>query len=147
MGVTIEEMQALVGWRFPGGSYTIPRWENFLLTDAMCSPQMPGDLAHPAYGFHAPLAGMGISYAEFFELCRAESDDAIRAGEYDFEFYHPLREGQPYTIRGEITDVQRKHGKRSGTFDLVTFRLEMLDTKGRLCVAATNSWVYLRAAP
>jgi hypothetical protein len=145
MGVTIQEMQALVGWRFPGGSYTIARWENFLLTDVMCSPQLPGDLAHPAYCFHAPLAGMGISYAEFFELCHAESDDAIRAGEYDFEIHHPLLEGMPYTIRGEIIDVLRKHGKRIGAFDLVTFQLEMLDPEGRLCIVATNSWVFLRA--
>jgi hypothetical protein len=144
MGVTIEEMQALIGWQFPGGSYTIRHWENFLLTDVMCSPPLPGDLAHPAYCFHAPLAGMGMSYARFFELCRAESDDAIRAGEYDFEIQHPLREDMPYAIRGEITDVQRKHGRRSGIFDLVTFRLEMRDTQHRLCVVATNSWVFLR---
>ena len=138
MGVTIEEMQQLIGWRFPGGSYTIAHWENFLLADVMCSPPMPENLAHPAYCFHAPLAGMGITYADLFELCRAESDD-------DFEIHHPLREGQTYSVRGEITSVERKHGKRIGAFDLVTFELEMLDANDRTCVVATNSWVFLRA--
>ena len=144
MTVTLDEMQLLIGWRFPGGSYTIPHWENFLVTDVMCSPQLPDNLAHPAYCFQAPLAGMGISYAEFFDVCRAESDDAIRAGEYDFEIHQPLREGEHYSIQGEIIDVERKRGRRTGPFDLVTFRLEMLDTADRLCVVATNSWVFLR---
>ena len=33
IGVTIEQMQDVVGHRFPGGTYTIEYWENVLMSD------------------------------------------------------------------------------------------------------------------
>lgn len=145
MTVALEEMEALVGWQFPGGTTTIEHWESFLLADVMCSPQLPGDLVHPAAGFHAPLSGMGMSFAELFSLCRAESDDAIRAGEYSYEISDPLREDVTYRVEGEIVDVTRKRGGRIGLFDLVVFRLDMIDPEGRVALSASNSWVFLRS--
>jgi hypothetical protein len=145
MAVPFAEMQQLVGTAFPGGRFTIERWENFLLHDVSAATSPAGELAHPIYAFHAPLAAMGWSYAEFFSLCRAESDEAIRAGTYDFEYRKPLQQGATYTIRGRITDVERKRGGRAGLFDIVTFRLEMLDEKDEIAVVAINSWLFLRS--
>lgn len=145
VAVTLEEMRTLVGWSFPGGTVSIPRWESFLLTDVMCSPQLPEGLVHPAVCFNGPLAGMGLSYAEFFEVCHAESDDAIRAGEYTFEIHSPVREDVDYRVEGEIIDVVRKRGGRIGLFDLVTFQLRMVQPDGAVAVTATNSWVFLRS--
>ena len=81
MAVPYEEMQQLVGRPFPGGTFTIERWENFLLHDVFTAPEPSDGLAHPMYAFHGPLAAMGMTFAEFFELCRSRlAPDGVLAG-------------------------------------------------------------------
>ena len=145
MTVSFDVMCDLVGWEFPGGSFTIEGWENFLMYDLTMGEAPRHGFAHPVYAFHAPLAGMGMTYKEFFDHCHAESDDRIRAGEYDFAYPTPSRENTTYQITGEIESVERKRGGRAGLFDLVTFRLDMTDPDGTLACSARNSWIFLRA--
>lgn len=146
--VPFEEMEALVGRRFPGGSYVVERWENALLHDVVESPEPTAGLVHPIGLFHVPLAACGWTYAEIFEVCRAESDEAIRAGEYTWELFAPLREGVDYAISGEFVDVERKRGRRGGLFDAVTFRLDVTDrATGQRAAAVTNTWLFLRSDP
>jgi hypothetical protein len=145
--VTIEEMRGLVGRQFPGGTFTIERWENALLCDAMACERLPEDLAHPAYLFHAPLAGVGLKYGAIFELCRAESDEAIRAGEYQWDVHRPLRVGHTYRMSGGFIDVVRKEGRRAGLMDIVTFRIDVHDAADdELAATVVNSWIFLRSA-
>ena len=145
--VTIEEMRELVGRPFPGGTFTIERWENALLCDVMAYERLPDDLAHPAYLFHAPLAGVGLKYGDIFALCRAESDEAIRAGEYVWDVRAPLRVGRTYRMSGSFTDVTRKEGRRAGLMDIVTFRIDVHDQADDALVATVvNSWIFLRSA-
>jgi hypothetical protein len=145
--VTAGDMQALVGHQFPGGTFTIERWENALLCDVMACDRLPGDLAHPAYLFHAPLAGVGLKYGDIFKLCRAESDEAVRAGEYIWDVHKPLRVGHTYRMSGGFIDVVRKQGRRAGLMDVVTFRIEVHDQDdGRLVATVVNSWIFLRSA-
>lgn len=140
-------MAALVGHRFPGGTYTIARWENFLLHDAMLVERGEDATAHPAFLFHAPLAGVGVTIADLFALCHAESDEAVRAGEYVWEFERPLREDVAYRMEGGITAVERKDGRRGGKMDLVTFTIELADAAtGVVDARVTNTWVFLRRA-
>ena len=145
MPVTLAEMEALIGRQFPGGKVSVPRWQSFLLTDVMCFPQLDENMIHPAAAFNIPLDGMGMTYQELFDLCHAESPDAVRAGEYDFQFHDQLREETEYQVQGEIVDVRRKTGARSGTFDLVTFELRLSDPDGRATLTATNTWVFMRS--
>lgn len=145
--VTIAEMRELVGRQFPGGTFTIEPWENALLCDVMACERLPDDLAHPAYLFHAPLAGVGLKYGDIFALCRAESDEAIRAGEYVWDVRVPLRVGHTYRMSGGFTDVTRKEGRRAGLMDIVTFRIDMRDEADDALVATVvNSWIFLRSA-
>jgi len=144
MPVPLTTMEALVGWKFPGGDFSIEGWENFLLHDIAMAPAPRHGFGHPIYAFHAPLAAMGLTYAEFFDFCHAETHDRIRAGEYDFVFNEPLREGVTYEISGEIEHVERKRGARAGLFDLVRFRLDMTDPEGVVACSAINSWIFLR---
>ena len=92
-----DDVSALVGRRFPGGSYTVARWENVLLHDVVEADPAPGGLVHPIGLFHIPLAACGWTYDEIFRLCHAESAEAVRAGEYDWQIVEPLREGTPTT--------------------------------------------------
>ena len=146
MLVTEAEMQTLVGHRFPGGEFTIEPWENTLFCDAMECPPLPGGLAHPSYLFHAPLAGLGVGYKEIFALGRAESDDAIRAGEYDWTIHRPLMVGATYRMAGEFTGVERKRGRRAGLMDVVSFRIDVHESDGdALAATVAQSWCFLRS--
>lgn len=144
MTVPFSAMTGLVGWEFPGGSFTIESWENLLMYDATEGSAPDHGFAHPIYAFHAPLAGMGLSYQAFFDVCHAEAPDRIRAGEYDFRFHRPLREDVAYAITGEIESVERKRGGRAGLFDLVRFRLDMTEPAGTVACSAGNTWLFLR---
>jgi hypothetical protein len=146
MAVSIEEMQELVGRPFPGGTFTIEVWESALFNEVMASEPLPDGLAHPAYLFHAPLAGLGLSYGEIFALCRAESAEAIRAGEYRWTVHEPLRVGHTYAMSGAITGVERKRGRRAGAMDLVSFTIDVRELDGAALVATVvNTWIFLRS--
>jgi hypothetical protein len=148
MGVDLGQMQSLVGRRFPGGSYTVERWENVLLHDVVEQPPPSDTLVHPIGLFHVPLAACGWTYAEIFEICAAESDEAVRAGEYTWELHEPMREGRRYDVTGEFTGVERKTGRRGGVFDKVTFRLDLTDhATGARTATVSNSWLFLRSEP
>ena len=145
---TLAEMQELVGQRFPGGEYTVAHWESTLLSDVVEYPPDPGGAVHPIGLFHVPLAACGWTYQEIFDRCRAESAEAVRAGEYRWEIIEPLLEGRTYDVSGEFVDVERKEGRRGGVFDKVTFRLELTDRAGGVVIArVTNSWLFLRSTP
>jgi hypothetical protein len=146
--IGVDELRSLVGHKFPGGSYTVAHWENFLLHRAVeAGPPFDG-VVHPVGLFHVPLAACGLTFAEIFDLGRAESDEAVRAGEYTWELFEPLREGRSYEVTGEFTGVERKQGRRGGAFDKVTFELDLTDTVSSALVArVTNSWLFLRSAP
>tara|TARA_B100000700_G_scaffold319557_1_gene414916 strand:- start:17047 stop:17505 length:459 start_codon:yes stop_codon:yes gene_type:complete len=142
----IEKVQELVGYRFPPGSYKIEHWENYLLTEATAGHHSSSVYAHPSFLFHAPLAAVGLNYQEIFDLCGAESADAVRAGEYDWEIFRTLEEGVEYQAQGQILSVDRKEGKQAGTFDAVVFAIELSDSGG-IAACATNTWLFLRTEP
>jgi len=143
--VPLERISGLVGHRFPGGTYTIEHWENFLVHDVLCSELDGSGLAHPAMLFHVPIAGVGVTIADVFALCEAESDEAVRAGAYVWEIERPLREEVAYRMEGGVTAVERKEGRRGGMMDLVTFRIDIIDPeRGGVDASVTNTWVFLR---
>ena len=143
--ISIEQMRELVGYRFPSGSYKIEHWENYLLTEATAGEHYLSAYTHPSFLFHAPLAAVGLTYQEIFDLCSAESADAVRAGEYDWEILRPLEEGIEYQAQGQILSVERKVGRQAGVFDVVIFAIELSDMAG-ISARATNTWLFLRTA-
>jgi len=144
--VTIEEMQGLVGRPFPGGTFTIEPWENVLLSDVMGVEPLPDGIAHPAYLFHAPLAGAGMRISDIFELCHAESEEAVRAGEYRWVIHRPLRVGSTYRMSGGFVGVERKQGRRGGLMDVVTFEIEIRDEDGEPAASTVSTWIFLRSS-
>jgi acyl dehydratase len=144
--VTVDELQHLVGQRFPGGSYRVAHWEHVLLYDVVERPVPTDGAVHPIGLFHVPLAACGWTYQEIFDRCRAESAEAVRAGEYRWEIFAPMYEERDYDVAGEFTAVERKQGRRGGTFDKVTFRLHLTERdSGRIVAHVTNSWLFLRS--
>jgi hypothetical protein len=141
----VEEMQALVGHRFPGGTFTIEHWENVLLADATGSEPLPDGLVHPAWLFHGPISAVGTGLRELFALFRAEADEAVRAGGYAWTFHAPLREGVEYTASGEVTGVERKASRTLGPMDVTSFRIDLHDSGGGLVASASSTWLVLRS--
>jgi hypothetical protein len=139
MGVSEEEMQALRGQSLPGGTVTIERWENTLLCDVMGVAPAPDGLAHPAFLFHLPLRGAGITITQMLELGRAETEEAVRAGEYHWELHAPLEVDVAYRVTGEVASVERKRGRRAGLMDAVTFRIDMQRQDEGTPVATTHT--------
>ena len=144
--VPFEWMRELVGRTLPGGSFELEHYRNWLTNDVLGSPQRNDDLAHPMFCYYATIGGMGLSIAELFELAHSSAEDGPMFGECDMEVRLPLRTGTTYEVRGEITDVKRKQGGAIGTFDLLTFRLEVLSPGGAVAGACTNSFIFPRQA-
>jgi hypothetical protein len=144
VALTLEELQALVGTSFPGGSYTIEPYQHWLMMDAVGGTPVREGTAHPLYAYYGALAGMGLSVDELFGLAGATADDGPMFGEAEIEVLRPLRIGATYTVSGAITTVQRKEGRRAGVFDIVTFCLELRDAGGEVAAVSTNSFIFPR---
>ncbi|WP_420638147.1 hypothetical protein [Candidatus Poriferisocius sp.] len=144
---TTEELEALVGWRFPGGTYTVEPWRVWLTNDVVGADQRTDGVAHPMFCYYAAMAGMGLSIAELFTLCSASADDGPMFGESDITQHRSLEIGTTYTVRGEITSAVRKQGARTGTFDIVAFRLEVVAPDGEVSAVVSNSFIYPRRTP
>ena len=141
--ITEAELRALVGHRFPGGSYRVEHWENWLLTDCTGAPPPPDDLVHPIALFHVPIQGVGTSITELFALGRAGGAGSVGLLGYDWEYFAPLREGVEYAIDGGIVEAERTVTDEGAINDRVAFQIDLRD--GETHVARiTNRWVFRR---
>jgi hypothetical protein len=144
MAVSEERMRELVGHAFPGGTYRIEHWENFLLTEATGFEPLPGGLVHPAHLFHVPIAGAGISIADLFALAQADSDASVTIDYYDWEVYAPLRESETYAMRGGVSEHERKQIEQGPLVDSLTFRIEVTDQADGAVACVTFRWHFWR---
>jgi hypothetical protein len=124
--VTEEELNALVGVKFPGGSVTPEYYFNWLTCDSVLAPELAGAAsAHPLMVYLATQAGMGLSLAELFTLFMGKSEDGPMLGEWGMDVHAPVHVDTNYTVTGGITGVLRKTGKKTGVFDIIQFELEL----------------------
>lgn len=129
--ITEEELKELIGTPFPGGTYTIEPYVNWLTCDCVVASELAtSGAAHPLLVYMAGQAGIGLSLAELFALCRASSDDGPMLGEWGMAVNCPLQVGGEYAVSGGITDAVRKTGKKTGVFDVVRFDMELRSTVG-----------------
>ena len=89
------------------------------------------------------LGGLGITLDELFALVGSSAADGPMFGEAEIEQVLPLRVGDTYDVRGGITGIVRKEGK-SGVFDILTFKLELVNEAGEIAGISTNSFVFPR---
>lgn len=121
-----DDLRARLSHRFPGGHVRIEPVVDRLVRDMTGAPSPDGTgVAHPTVAFLAATEGLGVGLEEVFALFGASSADGPMLGEWDVEFAQPLRAGVDYDVRAEVCDVRRRTG-RSGTFDLVTVRMELV---------------------
>lgn len=141
---SVEEITALAGHQFPGGSYKIEHWENFLLTACTGAELLPNGMVHPVALFHVPILGAKTSIAEMFELGQAESQLSIIPEYYDWEMFEPLKEEVTYTISGKIVAAERRENEKGQIYDWVQFCFEMVSPEEVLSARATMAWQFTR---
>jgi hypothetical protein len=129
--ITEEELDALVGTSFPGGTYTVEPYVNWLTCDCVVAPELAASgAAHPLLVYLAGQAGIGLSLDELFTLCRASSEEGPMLGEWGMALNRPLQVGVEYAVSGGITNAVRKTGKKTGVFDVVRFDIQLRSTVG-----------------
>ena len=139
-----EEIRGIVGHRFPGGSYTVAHWENFLLTECTGAELLPDGMVHPVVLFHMPILGSRTTIGEMFALGQAESDFSIGIESYDWEMFQPLREEVAYAISGKVTAADRRLTPDNRPFDRIQFQFEVAQPDGAVAARTTITWHYRR---
>ena len=139
-----KEIEALVGHEFPGGTYTVAHWENFLLTECTGSDPLPNSQVHPVVLFHMPILGANTSIGEMFALGQAETDFSIGIESYDWEMFTPMYEDVPYTITAKVTEADRRLLENGKPFDRIQFQFSVANPDGDLAARTTITWTYRR---
>jgi len=134
----------LVGHRFPGGRARVDDWLDALWCDATLSDRHP-PLAHPVLAYLACLEGSGVSIQGLFDLMEADADSGAVFGEQRLDFFAPVAIGRDYEVDGEVVSVTRKHGRRAGAFDMLTFVLRLREPgAAEPAVVNTNTFIFPR---
>ena len=141
-----DAMQALVGRRFPGGTYRIEHWENFLLSEATGIDPLPDRLAHPAHLFHVAINGVGTSITELFRLAESGPGSPVSIDYYDWRIHEPLREDATYSISGGIADFARTDREGSPTRDSFVYEIALDDDDGSRVAEVAFRWHFWRIA-
>lgn len=141
--ITEDELLALVGHRFPGGTYRVANWENWLLTDCTGRAPLPDTLVHPVVLFHAPILGAGTSITELFQLGQASGAGSVGLESYDWEYFQALREDVVYRVGGGVVEAERTTNSMGSIVDRVAFRIELHDGD-TLAARVTNRWKFRR---
>lgn len=139
-----QQMRDLVGRPFPGGTFTIEPYLHWLTCDVVGSPPLPPGVAHPLFVYLATQSGIGLSLEELFALCHASSQDGPMLGEWGMEQRRPLLVAATYAVSGVITGVQRKEGRKTGIFDIVSFELRLAAEDGVVVAVARSSFLFPR---
>jgi hypothetical protein len=140
----MSDYSHLVGHRFPGATYTLPAWLCWLWADAA---QLPPDsaTAHPGLAYLVAIRGAGVSIQDIFGLMDATADSGVVFGEYGVDFHGTLRPDATYECDAEVTDVERKSGRRAGVFDKFSFQVRIREAGSAEPVAVcSNVWIFPR---
>lgn len=142
----IDALAGLRGRPVPGGCYTIDPAEHAeVLRSVAARPRSDGS-AHPIYAYIAAQRAMGWTVDEFLRVCDSKPEDGPLMAGCRFVFARSLRVGATYAVTGEITDAERKTGRRTGVFDLVSFQLR-LACQEEPAVTMASTWVLPRRDP
>lgn len=144
--ISEADLAQVVGRHFAGGEYTVEPYVNWLVTDIVEDEHRADGTVHPLLAYIASLLGKGISLDELFALCGASADDGPMFGEHETILHRPLELGVTYRIAGAFTSTERKHGQKTGTFDIVGFELTVTHPDGSATATIRNSFVFPRRA-
>jgi hypothetical protein len=132
----------LAGAPLPEGTFTITPQEQARLIDALGGGAADG--AHPVWAYIATQRGIGISVADLCALADFDVNDGPMLGSVELTYAGRIEIGVPYRVTGEVVGVERKVGRKAGTFDVMTFREHLLDPDGVEVASSTNTFILPR---
>jgi hypothetical protein len=130
------------GTTLPAGSFTITVGEQERLAGALGGSGFEG--AHLVWAYIATQRGIGISVAELCALADFDVQDGPMLGSVEMTYSRPLELGVEYRVTGEVVGIERKHGRKAGTFDVMTFRERLLAPDGGEVASTTNTFILPR---
>lgn len=134
----------LAGHRFPGGTAVFEPYEAWLWADAVGGVPDPGAL-HPSAAHPLAMRGIGLEIDDVFRLLETDAESGVLMGETEFVLDGVLVPGERYVCDAAIDSVERKHGARAGTFDLLRFTVHVRRAAGEDPLAVvTYTWVIPR---
>lgn len=140
----MSDYSHLKGHTFPGGTYTLPGYINWLWTDAAQLTPDP-EIVHPGLIYLVAIRGSGVSIQDIFDLMDATADSGVVFGEYKVQINGVLRPDTAYDCDAEVISVERKRGRRAGVFDKLSFQVTIRE-QGRAepVAVTTNDWIFPR---
>jgi hypothetical protein len=135
-------LEHLPGTELPAGSFTITAAEQAELEAALGRGANAG--AHPVWAYIAAQRGIGIGVAELCALAGFDVGDGPMLGSVELTYGGELELDVEYRVTGEVVSIERKHGRRAGTFDVLTFRERLLAPGGAEAASVTNTFILPR---
>ncbi|WP_053227268.1 hypothetical protein [Solirubrobacter soli] len=126
----------------PAGSFTITAADQEQLVAALGTGAWPEP--HPIWAYIATQRGIGISVAELCALADFDVNEGPMLGSVELAFSAPLELDVSYTVTGEVVGLERKHGRKAGTFDVLTFRERLVAPNGAEVASTTNTFILPR---
>jgi hypothetical protein len=135
-------LEHLPGMELPAGSFTVTPEDQAQLAASLGRGAPEG--AHPVWAYIATQRGIGISVADLCALADFDVDDGPMLGSVEMTYSRPLELGVEYRVTGEVVGIERKHGRKAGTFDVMTFRERLLAPDGAEVASTTNTFILPR---
>ena len=134
MSTTAPGFAHLPGTRVPGRPFTITADEDAQLRAIVGDdgPDADADAgeAHPLWGLVLSRRTIALDLHALLALADFPVEDGPLLGSFDLTLDVPLRVGREYGTTIVVAAIERKAGRRTGTFDLMDVVHEYLDGVG-----------------
>lgn len=131
----------------PDGKYTVAEDAHRRLLTYIHAPELfalkRGEAAHSIFAHLATHIGMGWTFNEFLAAVQATPGDGVVFGGGTFTYNQQILIGHSYVIKSVMHSVERKHGRRAGTFDAITVALDLIDVEGTGEPAVSTTETYI----
>jgi hypothetical protein len=136
----------LAGHQLPPGHFTVTADEDRRLRAVIGAEADPaGETAHPLWAYIAPQRGIGATVGELCRLADFDILDGPMLGSSELELAQAVQLEVRYLVTGEIVGVTRKHGRKLGTFDVLTYREHLAAPGGARILSVTNTFILPRS--
>jgi hypothetical protein len=137
-------VRELAGTQLPPGTFTLTAEARRRFAEAVLGDPQADPSVDALWILTSGFPGLGIDLTEVFALAGCSMvDDGPMLGECAFALHRAIEVDRPYEATGEIVGLERKTGRRAGTFDLLTVRVALSDEAGE-AAAATATYVLPR---
>ncbi|MCK9250406.1 MAG: hypothetical protein M0P31_15705 [Solirubrobacteraceae bacterium] len=133
----------LAGRWLPGGAVDLGPHVAWLWSHCIGEEPVAGE-ADPTVGWLLAMRGLGVPLEGLFALVDADADSGVVLGEAELVLERAPRVGERLRSTVAIEEVVRKHGARSGTFDVMRLRIDLHDATDERVVTLVNRLVFPR---